>query len=78
MDTVGLDTYSGSGPFPNVTIRLDFTETSPGIGLYHCHQLYHEDNGMMQTIEFVASSAARPKFIGLILIALLVLVAYLH
>jgi FtsP/CotA-like multicopper oxidase with cupredoxin domain len=41
-------------PFGSLTIRhqfLDFT----GVFVWHCHILFHEDNGMMQLLEVVAT-----------------------
>ncbi|MDD3109969.1 MAG: multicopper oxidase domain-containing protein [Eubacteriales bacterium] len=45
-DTVALD--SGE----RVRILVSFDE--PGIFMYHCHILEHEDNGMMGQIEITA------------------------
>ncbi len=43
-------------PFGTLTIRhqfLDFT----GLFVWHCHILFHEDNGMMQLVQVVATPA---------------------
>ncbi len=43
-------------PFGSLTIRhqfLDFT----GMFVWHCHILFHEDNGMMQLVQVVATPA---------------------
>ena len=44
--------WSGSGPFPSITVRMDFRD--PGIAgtfVFHCHILDHEDAGMMEKIQ---------------------------
>jgi FtsP/CotA-like multicopper oxidase with cupredoxin domain len=38
------------GPFPSVTVRMDFRGPDIGDFVYHCHILGHEDNGMMAII----------------------------
>lgn len=48
VDTVTVPPWTGSGPFPNVTVRMNFV--IPGTFPYHCHILDHEDGGMMATI----------------------------
>jgi FtsP/CotA-like multicopper oxidase with cupredoxin domain len=51
LDTVPIPAWSGSGPYPSVTIRLDFSEPeNVGTFVYHCHILIHEDQGMMAKI----------------------------
>lgn len=34
--------------FPGERVRLLLTPTEPGLFLYHCHNLEHEDGGMMR------------------------------
>lgn len=52
MDTVTVPPWSGSGPYPNVKVRMDFRwPESVGTFVYHCHILDHEDGGMMAKIE---------------------------
>jgi FtsP/CotA-like multicopper oxidase with cupredoxin domain len=51
-DTVVVPAWSGTGPYPTVTLRMDFRD--PGIAgtfVFHCHVLDHEDAGMMQKIQ---------------------------
>jgi len=51
-DTIDVPHWTGSGPYPSVTLLMDFTD--PGIVgtfVYHCHILSHEDLGMMGSIE---------------------------
>ena len=47
LDEVTIPYYSGTGPAPSVTVRMDFRGPLVGDFLYHCHILDHEDNGMM-------------------------------
>jgi FtsP/CotA-like multicopper oxidase with cupredoxin domain len=42
--------WKGSGPYPSITVRMDFRGPDVGDFVYHCHILGHEDNGMMATI----------------------------
>jgi FtsP/CotA-like multicopper oxidase with cupredoxin domain len=51
LDTVPIPAWSGSGPYPSVTIRMDFRDPETvGTSVYHCHILVHEDQGMMAKI----------------------------
>jgi FtsP/CotA-like multicopper oxidase with cupredoxin domain len=49
LDTIDVPYWSGTGPYPSVTLRMDFRGVS-GDFVYHCHILAHEDGGMMATI----------------------------
>ena len=50
-DTVTVPNWNGTGPYPNVTVRMDFRDPNiAGSFVYHCHILDHEDGGMMATI----------------------------
>jgi FtsP/CotA-like multicopper oxidase with cupredoxin domain len=49
-DMVQIPFWPGSGPFPNVTVRMDFRGPDIGDFVYHCHILAHEDGGMMAII----------------------------
>jgi FtsP/CotA-like multicopper oxidase with cupredoxin domain len=49
-DTIQVPYWSGSGPYPSVTVRADFRGPDIGDFVYHCHILGHEDNGMMAII----------------------------
>ncbi len=52
IDTMSIPPWSGSGPYPNVTLRLDFRDPNiAGTFVYHCHILDHEDGGMMAKIQ---------------------------
>ncbi len=51
-DTIDIPYWSGSGPYPAVTLRMNFSDPKiVGTFLYHCHILKHEDMGMMGTIQ---------------------------
>jgi len=50
LDMIQIPYYSGSGPYPSVTVRLDFRGVDIGDFVYHCHILGHEDGGMMAII----------------------------
>ena len=49
-DTIQVPFWSGTGPYPSVTVRADFRGPDIGDFVYHCHILGHEDNGMMAII----------------------------
>jgi FtsP/CotA-like multicopper oxidase with cupredoxin domain len=49
-DTLQVPYWSGSGPYPNVKVLMDFRGPVTGDFVYHCHILGHEDNGMMAII----------------------------
>jgi FtsP/CotA-like multicopper oxidase with cupredoxin domain len=52
MDTVTIPSWSGAGPYPSVTVRMDFRDPNiTGMFVYHCHILDHEDGGMMAKIQ---------------------------
>lgn len=57
LDTVQVPHWSGSGPYPSVTILMDFRGNITGDFVYHCHILAHEDAGMMATIRVLPSGA---------------------
>ncbi len=51
-DTVDIPYWSGSGPYPSVTLLMDFRDPNiVGTFVYHCHVLSHEDRGMMGSIQ---------------------------
>ena len=49
-DMIQVPYWTGTGPYPSVTIRVDFRGPDVGDFVYHCHILGHEDNGMMAII----------------------------
>ncbi len=52
QDTIIIPNWAGSGPYPSVTLRMDFRDPNiAGTFVYHCHVLDHEDAGMMAKIQ---------------------------
>lgn len=52
QDTYSVPFWSGTGPYPSITVRMDFRDPNiAGTFVYHCHVLDHEDAGMMAKIE---------------------------
>jgi FtsP/CotA-like multicopper oxidase with cupredoxin domain len=49
-DTYQVPFWNGSGPFPSITVRMDFRGPDIGDFVYHCHILEHEDKGMMAIV----------------------------
>jgi FtsP/CotA-like multicopper oxidase with cupredoxin domain len=58
LDMVDIPHWSGSGPYPSVTVRMDFRGPDIGDFVYHCHILEHEDDGMMAIIRVLPASTA--------------------
>ena len=56
MDTIQIPYWSGAGPYPSVTVRMDFRGPDTGDFVYHCHILGHEDSGMMAVIRVLPKS----------------------
>jgi len=56
LDTVNIPFWSGTGPYPSVTLRMDFRGPDVGDFVYHCHILDHEDGGMMAIIRVLPSA----------------------
>jgi FtsP/CotA-like multicopper oxidase with cupredoxin domain len=50
LDMINVPYWRGTGPYPSVTLRMDFRGPDIGDFVYHCHILGHEDNGMMAII----------------------------
>ncbi|MGA2369209.1 MAG: multicopper oxidase family protein [Candidatus Korobacteraceae bacterium] len=51
-DSYPIPAWSGAGPFPSITVRMDFSDPNiAGTFVYHCHILDHEDGGMMAKIQ---------------------------
>ena len=64
LDTVDIPYWSGTGPYPSVTVRMDFRGPDVGDFVYHCHILDHEDGGMMAIIRVLprnGSGSAKAK-----------------
>ena len=51
LDTIDVPPWDGVGPYPSVTLRMDFRGDIAGRFVFHCHILSHEDKGMMNIIE---------------------------
>jgi FtsP/CotA-like multicopper oxidase with cupredoxin domain len=68
LDMVDIPFWTGSGPYPSVTVRMDFRGPDVGDFVYHCHILEHEDKGMMAIIRVLppgeATRAGKPKSPG--------------
>ncbi len=58
LDTVNVPYWTGTGPYPSVTLRMDFRGPTVGDFVYHCHILDHEDNGMMAIIRVLPKTKA--------------------
>ena len=59
LDTINLPNWDGSGPYPSVKLRMDFSDPQiVGTFLYHCHILKHEDMGMMGSIQVLTGGRA--------------------
>jgi FtsP/CotA-like multicopper oxidase with cupredoxin domain len=56
-DTIQVPYWTGTGPFPSVTVRADFRGPDIGDFVYHCHILGHEDGGMMATIRVLPAAS---------------------
>ena len=49
-DTYQVPYWTGTGPYPSITVRMDFRGPVVGDFVYHCHILDHEDGGMMAIV----------------------------
>jgi FtsP/CotA-like multicopper oxidase with cupredoxin domain len=62
LDTVNLPFWTGTGPYPSVTVRMDFRGADVGDFVYHCHFIFHSDFGMMAIIRVLPGPfAANPS-----------------
>jgi FtsP/CotA-like multicopper oxidase with cupredoxin domain len=55
-DMYQIPYWTGSGPYPSITVRMDFRGPDIGDFVYHCHILGHEDNGMMAIMRVLPPS----------------------
>jgi FtsP/CotA-like multicopper oxidase with cupredoxin domain len=55
-DTYQIPYWKGTGPYPSITVRMDFRGPDIGDFVYHCHILGHEDSGMMAIIRVLPPS----------------------
>jgi len=58
LDMINVPYWDGVGPYPSVTVRMDFRGPDIGDFVYHCHILGHEDFGMMAIIRVLPNTAA--------------------
>jgi FtsP/CotA-like multicopper oxidase with cupredoxin domain len=56
LDTMQVPAWSGTGPYPSATVRMDFRGPDIGDFVYHCHIMAHEDLGMMAIIRVLPKS----------------------
>ncbi|MDB5028423.1 MAG: multicopper oxidase, type 2 [Candidatus Eremiobacteraeota bacterium] len=71
LDTIGLPAGQLTNPqtppqnslpliTPSLTkILIDFRHVDPGVFVFHCHMLFHEDHGMMGVVEVLPPVTAR-------------------
>ena len=57
LDMIQVPYWTGTGPYPSVTVRMDFRGPDVGDFVYHCHILGHEDSGMMAIIRVIPRGA---------------------
>jgi FtsP/CotA-like multicopper oxidase with cupredoxin domain len=57
LDMIQVPYWTGMGPYPSITVRMDFRGPDVGDFVYHCHILGHEDSGMMAIIRVIPRSA---------------------
>jgi FtsP/CotA-like multicopper oxidase with cupredoxin domain len=58
LDTVDIPYWTGTGPYPSVTVRMDFRGAVVGDFVFHCHFIFHSDFGMMAIIRVLPSGHA--------------------
>jgi FtsP/CotA-like multicopper oxidase with cupredoxin domain len=61
LDTVQIPYWTGTGPYPSVTLLMDFRGHVVGDFVYHCHILEHEDGGMMAIIRVLPKGDAASR-----------------
>ena len=59
LDMVNIPFWTGTGPYPNITVRMDFRGADVGDFVYHCHFIFHADFGMMAIIRVLPNPFAR-------------------
>jgi FtsP/CotA-like multicopper oxidase with cupredoxin domain len=64
-DTYVVPYWTGVGPYPSVTVAMDFRDPNIiGTFVYHCHILGHEDGGMMGVIQVLPPGTASTTVIS--------------
>ena len=57
LDTVDVPAWRGFGPYPSVTLRMDFRDRRiVGLFPFHCHIAQHLDGGMMGTVRVLPAA----------------------
>ena len=60
LDTVDVPAWRGFGPYPSVTLRMDFRDRRiVGLFPFHCHIAQHLDGGMMGTVRVMPRRTGR-------------------
>jgi FtsP/CotA-like multicopper oxidase with cupredoxin domain len=59
LDTTQIPYWPGSGPYPSITVLVDFRHAAVGDLLFHCHMLDHEDGGMMGIVRVLPEPGRR-------------------
>jgi len=67
LDTIKVPYWSGDGPYPSITVRMDFRGMDTGDFVYHCHILAHEDAGMMATVRVLPAADTPTQVVSSIL-----------
>jgi hypothetical protein len=66
-DTIQVPFWTGTGPYPSVTLRMDFRGPDIGDFVYHCHILAHEDAGMMAIARVLPAATAQTQLVSAVL-----------
>lgn len=66
-DTIQVPFWTGTGPYPSVTLRMDFRGMDIGDFVYHCHILAHEDAGMMAIARVLPAASASTQLVAAVL-----------
>jgi FtsP/CotA-like multicopper oxidase with cupredoxin domain len=62
LDTVDVPAWRGFGPYPSVTLRMDFRDRRIiGWFPFHCHIAQHLDGGMMGTVRVIPAPSASTR-----------------
>lgn len=63
LDVFHLPFWHGVGPYPSVTVRMDFSGADLGDLIYECDYIFHGDFGMRAIVEVLPNpnSASSPN-----------------
>jgi hypothetical protein len=67
LDTVTVPYWPEAGPYPSVTVRMDFRGPDIGDFVYHCHILAHEDGGMMAIVRVLPAASSPTQVLSAVL-----------